>query len=171
MGKISDYAEVTSLASGDLLPSLFNNGNGTYTNKKIQAINLPGNIDSLRYTFDGQGFALAALSNADFFYGFAFTITGWTIINENRVGLSDAIVVDVLKGTYANYAAGTVPTSSIAGSELITLTAGASNYAATNATIASWTKTVSATDVLRFHINSAAILTKVMIALSIKRTT
>ncbi len=130
------------------------------------AANVGGREEGMRLVFDGQGFALTAGTYIDLPARFAATITGWTILNTNRVGASDAISIDVRKDTLANYIAGTLPTTSIVASEPIAFTGGA--YGATGTGVG-WTTSIAATDVVRFYISSATNTTNVTVLLNLTR--
>ena len=114
--------------------------------------------DGLRVSFDGQGTTLSVGSYVDVPVRFAFTITGFAIANSKRIGVTDAITIDVRRCTSAEYAAGTVPTTSIVGAVPIALTAGA--YEITNTTVVGWTTTIAVGDWLRFQITGATAIQK-----------
>jgi hypothetical protein len=112
------------------------------------------NTRSLNFVIDGGGSAITTGKKGVIVLDGNYTVTGWTIIADQ----SGSIVVDVNRATYTNFPT----TSSIAGSELPTLSSAQKNE---DLTLSSWTTTLSARDVLEFEVDSASTVTRVTVAL------
>lgn len=140
-------------------------------NREIDAINL--NLTSVAQaavnatggaigcTWDGGGSVIAAGTMGRIRVPFACTIQNVTLL-ANQVG---SAVVDIWKDTYANYP----PTAadSITASAKPTLSS-AQKYEDTILT--GWTKNVQAGDVMIFHIDSASIITQLVLVLGVEKT-
>ncbi len=103
-------------------------------------------------TIDGGGSAITTGIKGYVTVPYGMTITGWDILSD----ASGSIVVDVWKDTYANYP----PTVSdtIAGTEKPTLSTATKNQ---DASLSSWTTTVTAGDIIGFKVDSATTVTRV----------
>lgn len=125
-------------------------------------ITLPGaaSYSDIIWVMDGGGSALVAGIAGDLAIDFNCTIIGYTLLADAIGGL----VVDVWKSAYASFP----PTvaNSLTGVTPPTLVAAA---AAQDWTLAGWTTIITAGDVLRFNINSAATITKATLALKVMR--
>lgn len=122
----------------------------------------PGNLSaptrSLNFVIDGGGSAITTGIAGDVFVDFACTISKVTLLADQ----SGSIVIDIWKAAYASYP----PTISntITASALPTLSSAAKNQ---DSTLTGWTKAISAGDCLRFNVNSASTVTRVVLALTV----
>jgi len=112
---------------------------------------------TINVTFDGGGAALTAGLSTDLEIPYVATIQSWNILS----GLTGSIVVDVLKSDdYSTY-----PTfTSIAGSEKPTLSSQQKNQ---DTNLSTWTTALTASNILRFNIDSATTVQKVFLTLKI----
>jgi len=112
---------------------------------------------TINVTFDGGGSALTAGLSTDLEIPYVATIQSWNILS----GLTGSIVIDVLKSdSYSTY-----PTfSSIAGSEKPTLSSQQKNQ---DTNLSTWTTGLTASNILRFNIDSATTVQKVFLTLKI----
>lgn len=115
--------------------------------------------------FDANGFALFAGKMQDVIVPHDGTITGWTLLAD-VVGQA---TVDIWKTTYAAYSAGSHPVvgDAITGSAKPSMS-GAEK--ATSTTLTGWTTSVSAGDILRFHLDLAATITRLVLVVAYDRT-
>jgi hypothetical protein len=107
---------------------------------------------SIYLNIDGGGSAITTGIVADVIVPFGMTITGWTIISDQ----TGSIVVDVWRDSYANYPPDVADT--IAGTEKPTLSSASKNQ---DNTLSSWTTSITAGDILRFNVDSAATVQRV----------
>ena len=113
----------------------------------------------INFIIDGGGSAITAGSKGYVEIPFAIEIEGWTILGDQ----SGSIVVDVNRSTYAGF-----PTlTSIAGTELPTLSSAQKNQ---DLTLATWTTTIAAGDVLEFEVDSVATVQRVTVAIRGRKT-
>jgi hypothetical protein len=103
-------------------------------------------------TIDGGGNPITTGIKGDVTIPFDCTINSWYLVADT----AGSIVIDVWKDTFANYP----PTvlDSIAGSEKPTLS---SAISASDTNLTTWSKTVTAGDVIRFNVDSASTVTRV----------
>jgi hypothetical protein len=107
---------------------------------------------------DGAGNAITTGSKGFKVINGNWLITDWTLLGKE----TGSCVVDVRKGTYANYPF----TTGIAGTEKPTLSNQIKNQ---NLTLASWFKNLSDGDVVEFVVDSASIVTKIILSISVKK--
>lgn len=114
------------------------------------------------FVIDGGGSAITTGIKGDLYVPDAFTITGVVMLADQ----SGSIVVDIWNDTYANYpptdadslpGAGTPPTIS-------------STTKSKDTTLTSWDTTVPADSTLRFNVDSATTITRVVVAIYGVRT-
>lgn len=114
------------------------------------------------FVIDGGGSAISTGIKGDLYCPFAFTITSVVMLADQ----SGSIVVDIWNDTYANYpptdadslpGAGTPPTIS-------------STTKSKDSTLTSWDTTVPADSTLRFNVDSATTVTRVVVAIYGTRT-
>lgn len=103
-------------------------------------------------TIDGGGTAITTGIKGYVTVPYGMTITGWDILADT----SGSIVVDVWKDTYANYPPTVADT--IAGSEKPTLSTATKNQ---DASLSTWTTSVTAGDIIGFNVDSATTVTRV----------
>jgi len=107
-------------------------------------------------TIDGGGSAITTGIKGDITIPFDCTINSWYLVAD----AAGSIVIDVWKDTFANYP----PTvlDSIAGTEKPTLS---SVISASDTNLTTWSKTVTAGDVIRFNVDSASTITRVTLTI------
>ena len=120
----------------------------------VQAYNANLTKRNIFVNIDGGGSAITTGIVADVVVPFGMTITGWTIISDQ----TGSIVVDVWKDSYANYPPDVADT--ITGTEKPTLSSASKNQ---DNALSSWTTSVTAGDILRFNVDSAATVQRVML--------
>lgn len=127
---------------------------------KVPAAQL-GLLHTINYVIDGGGAVITTGIKGDLICDFAGTIQKWTLLADQ----SGSIVVDIWRDTYANY-------PPVVG-DVITASAKPTISAATkgqSSTLTGWSTGITAGDVLRFNVNSAATVQRVTIALTVLRT-
>jgi len=110
--------------------------------------------------WDGGGAAISAGKQQDVVAPFTGTITSWTLLAD----VSGSAVVDIWLDTYANFP----PTNA----DSITAAAPPTLSGATKATSSSltgWTTAVTAGDVLRFNLDSASTIEKLLLVVDYSR--
>ena len=110
--------------------------------------------------WDGGGSAITAGTIVDVLAPFTGTITGWTLLAD----ASGSAVVDIWKDVYANFPPTVADT--ITASAKPTLT---SATKATSSTLTGWTTAVTAGDILRFNLDSASTITRLLLVLDYTR--
>lgn len=113
------------------------------------------------FIIDGGGSAITTGIKGDIALDFSATINQVTLLADQ----SGSIVVDIWKDTYANYP----PTVA----DTITASAKPTISSATkskDSTLTGWTTTVSSGDTLRFNVDSATTVTRVVVILKMTRT-
>lgn len=110
---------------------------------------------------DGGGAAITTGVKCDLTLDFAGVIEAATLLADQ----SGSIVIDVWKDTYANYP----PTDadSITASAPPTISSAVKSQ---DTTLTGWTTAVAAGDTLRFNVDSATTVTRVTLALKVRRT-
>ncbi len=114
---------------------------------------------TLAFIIDGGGSAITTGQKGHLVVDFACTIKAWTILGDQ----SGSIVIDVWKDTYANFPPTVADT--IAASAKPTLSAAQKNQ---DTTLTGWTTSLSAGDILAFNVDSAATVTRVLVALKVE---
>lgn len=120
-----------------------------------------GRVYSIVAVFDGGGSAITGNPEVDVVCPAAGTLTGWTILGD----VSGSAVVDVWKDTYANYPPTVADT--IAASAKPTLSTATKNQ---DSTLTGWTTSISAGDIVRFHVDSASTVKRLTVALTYVRS-
>lgn len=113
-------------------------------------------------SFDGAGFAVLAGTTVYVPVPFAGTITGWTMLAD----VSGSAVLDVWNDTYANYPPTVADTIAAAAKPTIS-----SAVKGASTTLTGWATTVRAGDILAFHIDSAATITRLAVSLQFQVST
>lgn len=159
--KITELTEDVAPQTTDLIVTV-DDPAGSPVNKKVQLGNLPGLLSgtytTANFIIDGGGAVISTGIWGDIVIDFACTIVGATLLADQ----SGSIVIDIWKDTYANFP----PTDA----DSITAAAPPTLAAATKSqdtTLTGWTTTISAGDVLRFNVDSAATVTRVTLALEL----
>lgn len=125
------------------------------------ALFLDDAYDTIQFIIDGGGSAITTGVKGDIMIPFNCTVLGWDIVADT----SGSIVVDVWKDTYANFPPTVADT--ITGTEKPTLSSATKNQ---DTALSSWTTTLTRNDWLRFNVDSAATVTRVTVAIRVKRT-
>jgi len=121
---------------------------------------LDDSYDTIQFIIDGGGSAITTGVKGDIMIPFDCTVLGWDIVSDT----SGSIVVDVWKDTYANFPPTVADT--ITGSEKPTLSSAQKNQ---DISLSSWTTTLTRNDWLRYNVDSATTVTRVTIAIRVKR--
>lgn len=181
-------AAIAGLAPGDAT-YIVQTANGTLTNEQaldaiaslpgIAKINADGSISkavgadlpshthtgvvsAIAYLIDGGGAEIATgIHGPGLMIPFACTITKATALADQ----SGSIVVDIWKDSYANYPPDN--SDSITASAPVTISTATKSE---DATLSSWTTSVSAGDILRFNVDSVTDIEALTITLTITRT-
>jgi hypothetical protein len=127
----------------------------------LNAAGSAGQVVPLGLVFDGGGVALTTGVKGDLYCPFACTITAVTLAADQ----SGSLVIDIWKDTYANFP----PTNadSITAAAPPTISAAEKSQ---DTTLTGWTTSIAAGDMLRFNIDSATSITRVMVILTVSRT-
>lgn len=140
-------------------------GSGTHADWQVFVTGVPGpkGNDELvaPIVFDGGGVVLGTGIKGDLSVPFACTILSARLVAD-QVG---SIVVDIWKDTFANYPPTVADTITAAAKP--TLSAAIKSE---DLTLAGWTTTINAGDMLRFNIDSVATITRATLALRIRKT-
>jgi hypothetical protein len=118
----------------------------------------PGTIVAV---FDGGSAAITGNPEVDVVVPDGGTLTSYTLLAD----ASGSAVIDVWRDTYANYP----PTDadSITASAPPTLS---SAIKATDSTLTGWSKTVTAGDIFRFHVDSSTTVKRLVLTLTYTRS-
>lgn len=117
---------------------------------------------TLGCVIDGGGSTITTGIKGDIIVPYACTITGYTVVADQ----SGSIVIDLWKDTYANHPPTNADSITDAGTS-ITVT-GATKAQTT--TLTGWTTSLSAGDILRVNVDSVTSITRVTLALNVRRT-
>lgn len=115
---------------------------------------------TLTFIIDGGGQAITTGIKGDLEIPFACTIVGVTMLAD----ATGSIVVDIWKDSYANFPP--LVGDSIVASAPPTI---ASDIKSQDETLTGWTTKLTAGDILRFNVNSAATIKRVTISLKVSR--
>ena len=118
---------------------------------------------SIGYVLDGGGIALTTGSKGFVQIPFSCTLIGWTLMADQQ----GSLIVDVKNQAVATWPATSTSTTSIAGSDLPTLT---SQKLARSFAMTGWTQAVAEASLLEFYINSATTVTRATLQLHFVRT-
>jgi hypothetical protein len=129
------------------------------SNLQTQLNNIP-RAGALGIVIDGGGSVISTGFKQYIVAPYNCYITDWTILST----LSGEIVIDVWKDTYANFPPNVSDT--IAGSEKPTLSGAVKNQ---NTTLTSWTKNISANDIIGFNVDSVSTIQKVILTLNVRK--
>lgn len=117
-------------------------------------------ISTLNFIIDGGGSAITTGIKGDLVVDFPCTIVGHTLLADQ----SGSIVIDVWKDTYANFPP--VVGDTITASAKPTLSTATK---AQDTTLTGWTTSITAGDILRFNVDSVTTVTRVTLALKVKK--
>jgi len=128
---------------------------------EIDLAGLGGATVSITFIIDGGGSAITTGEKGHLRIPFACEIERVTLLADQ----SGSIVIDIWKDTYANFP----PTDadSITASAPPTIS---SAQKSEDSTLTGWTKTISAGDILAFNVDSCSTITRVTLALKVKKT-
>lgn len=147
---------VSNLIDGD---NIFFSVSGT--NLTIIGDGVAGSRATVLVVIDGGGSAITTGIKGDVVVDFAGVIEQWTALADQ----SGSIVVDIWKDTFAN----APPTVA----DTITASAKPTISSATKAqsgVLTGWTTSIAAGDVLRYNVDSVSTVTRVTLALKVRRT-
>lgn len=116
------------------------------------------NIRTIVCVIDGGGNAITTGIKADIYIPYAATITAVTMLADQN----GSIVIDIWKDSYANYPPTVADT--ITASAKPTISAAVKSQ---DITLTGWTTSISAGDTLRFNVDSAATVTRVILVLTV----
>jgi hypothetical protein len=118
-------------------------------------------IATVAFVIDGGGAEIADGIKGDVAINFSGTIVEAQVLADQ----SGSIVVDLWKDSYANFP----PTNadSITSSTPLTITSGTK---VDDTTLASWVKTITAGDIIRYNVDSATTIQRVTVILKIKKS-
>lgn len=124
----------------------------------------PTIIGSVGITADGAGATLVTGTIGFVYVPYACTITANTLLSTDSAVTSGSIVIDVWKSAYASYP----PTvaNTITASAKPTLSSATHSQ---DTTLTGWTTSVSAGDVIGFHIDSVTSISRVTLVLTVTR--
>ncbi|RLI55060.1 MAG: hypothetical protein DRP09_10900 [Candidatus Thorarchaeota archaeon] len=118
-------------------------------------------LGAIEIVIDGAGGAIQTGIKGDLEIPFNCSIVSATALADQ----TGDIVVDVWSDTYANYPA--TNADSITAAAPITISSAAKSQ---DTTLSGWTVAITAGDVLRFNVDSAATITRCTISLKIRKT-
>lgn len=117
--------------------------------------------ETINVVIDGGGGVITTGIKGDVVVDFACQIVGATLLADQ----SGSIVVNVWKDSYANFPP--IVGDKITASAPPTLSSAAKSQ---DSTLTGWTTAIAAGDVLRFNVDSATTVTRVTLALKVRRT-
>jgi len=146
-------------AAGDAAAGKFLKASGAWV---VPATSFSGNTGGFSFVIDGGGAVLTAGSKGYIEFPFGCTLTQVDLIADQ----SGSVVVDLWKTTYASFDAGAthpVVGDSITAASTPTLSG---SYKETDNVLGGWTKTISAGDIIDFHVTGTpATITRVAVML------
>ncbi len=154
-------------ANADTLWLCTSNVGGTLNTTALafSSVTAPSRVSTIPFQIVDDGVTVITTGLKGFFrVPFACTITGWQILSTDAAGPATAgsIVVDLWKDTSANYPPTVADT--ITASAKPTLSA--ANFVSST-TLTGWTTSLAAGDVLAFNVDSAALVTRVLLQLTV----
>jgi hypothetical protein len=135
----------------------------TPANSAVAASQLTNNIryTTVSFVIDGGGSAITTGIKGDLEIPYGGVIDRVTVLGDQ----SGSIVIDIWKDTYANYPP--VVGDSICASAKPTLSSATKSQ---DATLTGWTTTITAGDTLRYNVDSATTVTRVLVSLRILKS-
>lgn len=116
---------------------------------------------SISFLIDGGGSAITTGVKGDLEIPFNCTINSLTMLADQ----SGSIVVDIWKDTYANYPPTVADTITASAKPTISTA-----IKSQDTTLTGWTTTITAGDSLRFNVDSATSITRVLLSLKVTKT-
>lgn len=161
--EISAITEKTALTGNDLF--VIEDSAAANVKKRVKWSNVagPGLVATIAFIIDGGGSAITSGVKGDLIVDFGCTLNSWTILAD----ASGAIKIDVWKDIFANFP----PTDadSITNGHEPEIAASGTN--AQDTSLGDWTSvTITAGDVLRFNVDSAATITRALLSFKATRT-
>jgi len=128
---------------------------------KLRTEDLGVTESSFGITIDGSGSVISTGVKGYVTIPYDCTITGWDIFADQ----SGSCVIDLWKDTYANFA----PTvdDTITGTEKPTLSSQIKNQ---DASLSTWTTSVTAGDIIAFNVDSATTVTRINVIIKVTKT-
>lgn len=136
-------------------------GGGNLSADRTLELTTNARTGGVEVVIDGGGATITTGIKGDVRVPYAGTITKVTLLAD----ATGSIVIDIWKDTYANYPP--LVADSITASAKPTLSSAVKSE---NSTLTGWTTAVSAGDILRFNVDSAATVTRVALILEMLRT-
>src|SRR4029453_11274765 len=133
------------------------------TTGTIAAARLPARIGAVGILIDGRGSVITTGIKGFLEVPFAGTITAATLLSTDAAITSGSIVIDIWKDTYANYPPTVADT--ITASAKPTL---ASANKSEDTTLTGWATGIAGGDILGFKVDSASLVTKVLLSLTVQ---
>jgi len=175
---VGDIAIVKSLTGANktqIVQFISSSGEAENTDNKVSDFSTPASttlypnnsalqntrIATITFIIDGGGSPISTGIKGDLEIPFACTIDSLKVLADQ----SGSIVIDIWKDTYANFP----PT----GPDTITASAKPTISGATKATdttLTGWTTAITAGDILRFNVDSATTVTRVVLSLKVTKT-
>jgi len=139
------------------------NGGSDEINTPLNIGAIPDNVRyaSITFVIDGGGSAITTGQKGHLRIPFSCEIQSVTLLADQ----TGSIQVDIWKDTYANFPP--TDSDSITGGNEPAISS-AQKYEDT--TLSGWTKTINAGDVLAFNVDSCSTITRVVVALKVKKT-
>lgn len=150
-----DHSTVTVTGAGGLT------GGGDITASRTLDMSSNQKTANITFIIDGGGSAITTGIKGDLEVSFAGTITGVTLLADQ----SGSIVVDIWKDTYANYPPTVADTITAAAKPTLS---GADKSKDT--TLTGWTTAIAAGSTLRYNVDSAATVQRVLVSLTVTKT-
>jgi len=157
--KISELIELVTPADVDELAIVDKSAVAT---KKITYQNLRALVSqgAIAFIIDGGGSAITTGQKGHLEIPFKCEIERVTLLADQ----TGSIVIDIWKSTYADFPP--ISANSICGTAKPTISAAQKSQ---DATLTDWTKTINAGDILAFNVDSVATITRVTLALKVKK--
>lgn len=115
-------------------------------------------------TIDGAGSVITTGTKGFIYVPYSCTITAATLLSTDAAVTTGSIVIDVWNAAFGSYPP--TVTNTITASAKPTLSSAKSSQ---DSTLTGWTKTITAGDVLAFHVDSASTVTRVTLTLTVTR--
>jgi len=120
-------------------------------------------VAQIGFTVDGAGAPITTGTKGFITVPYACTITKVTVLSTDASVTSGSIVVDIWKDTFANYPP-TVADTIIPSGTKPTLSSATSSQ---STSFTGWTTSISAGDILGFHVDSASTVTRITLILQV----
>lgn len=155
---------VTAATYGDAthIPQLAVDAKGRITSASNIALGAGSGTSAIGITIDGAGAVITTGTKGFVYAPRACTITAVTVLSTDAAVLTGSIVVDIWKAAYASYPPTVANTITASAKPTIS-----SAIKSQDTTLTGWTTNISAGDVLGFHVDSVATVTRVTLQLTV----